>query len=265
MKEYKDRTYRRRFCSDRWQSSVVKYKETDVWIGVDKTSFRSEISESTTQIIRSLRDTMDVYLNQDPFYVLSLTPYDAQEHAPPIAKRMSEISHKVNVGPMATVAGAFAAHIAQELKNRFEIEEIIVENGGDIYVDIQNDIDVCIFAGESPLSEKIGLHIEAKESPLGICTSSGTVGPSLSFGKADAVMIVCKDALLADGYATAFANRIQTIDDVDPVLNLIACEKDILSALIVKDDKMGIIGQFELKLFSWKKEKDVFSLHLTSF
>ena len=249
MKEYKDRTYRRRFCSDRWHGFVVKYKETDVWVGVDKKSFRSEMPECTMQIIRELRDAMDVYLKQDPNYVLSLTTYEAQEHAPETAKRMSEISHQLGVGPMATVAGAFAAHIAQELKNRFEIEEIMVENGGDIYADIKNDMDVCVFAGESPLSEKIGLHIEAKESPLGICTSSGTVGPSLSFGKADAVMMVCRDALLADGYATVFANQIQTTADIDPVLNLIAREKDILSALIVKDDKMGIIGQFELKLF----------------
>jgi len=218
-------------------------------MGVDKKSYRSEMPDVTMQIIRTLRDAMDVYLNQDPDYLLSLTPYDAQEHAPEIAKRMSEISHQVDVGPMAAVAGAFAAHIAQELKTRFDIEEIMVENGGDIYADIKNDMDVCIFAGESPLSEKIGLHIEAKESPLGICTSSGTVGPSLSFGKADAVMMVCKDALLADGYATVFANQIQTTADIDPVLNRIAREKDILSALIVKDDKMGIVGQFELKLF----------------
>jgi len=249
MKEYKDRTYRQRFDNDRWQSFVLKYKETDVWTGVDKKSFHSEMSGFTMQIIRTLRDAMDIYLHQDPSYALSLTPYDAQTQAPVIAKRMSEISHIVGVGPMATVAGAFATHIAQALKDRFEIEEIIVENGGDIYADIKNDMDVCIFAGDSPLSEKIGLHIEATASPLGICTSSGTVGPSLSFGKADAVMIVCKNALLADGYATAFANRIQTTDDISPVLNLIASHKDILSALLVKNDKMGIVGQFELKIF----------------
>jgi len=249
MKEYKDRTYRQRFDNDRWQSFVVKYKETDVWIGVDKKSFHSEMSGFTMKNIRTLRDAMDIYLHQDPSYALSLTPCDAQSFAPAMAKRMSEISHKVGVGPMATVAGAFATHIAQALKDRFAIEEIIVENGGDIYADIKNDMDVCIFAGDSPLSEKIGLHIEATASPLGICTSSGTVGPSFSFGKADAVMIVCKDALLADGYATAIANRIQSTDDISPVLNLIASHKDILSALLVKDDKMGIIGQFDLKIF----------------
>jgi ApbE superfamily uncharacterized protein (UPF0280 family) len=192
---------------------------------------------------------MNAYIAQDLHYALTLMPYNAQKYAPQIAKQMSEISHKVGVGPMAAVAGAFAEHIACELKNRFSIQEIIVENGGDIYADIKNDINISIFAGESPLSEKIGLHIEAEESPLGICTSSGTVGPSLSFGKADAVMIVCKDVLLADAYATAFANRIQTTDDINPVLELISSKKDILSALLVKDDKMGIIGKFEMKLF----------------
>lgn len=249
MKEYKDRIYRNRFCNDRWRGFSVQYKETDIWVGVDTSSFLTEMPEYTMQIIRALRKTMDDYLHQDSQYILALTPYNAHENAPEIAKRMSEITRKVGVGPMAAVAGAFATHIAKELKNRFKIEEIIVENGGDIYADIRNDIDVSVFAGESPLSEKIGLHIDAKESPLGICTSSGTVGPSLSFGKADAVMIVCKDAILADSYATAFANKIQTSNDINPVLEQIECKKDILSALLVKDDKMGIIGKFELKLF----------------
>jgi ApbE superfamily uncharacterized protein (UPF0280 family) len=138
-----------------------------------------------------------------------------------------------------------------ELKKRFKIEELIVENGGDIYADIQHDLDVSVFAGQSPLSEKIGLRIDTKESPLGICTSSGTVGHSLSFGKADAVMIVCKNASLADGYATTFANQIQTADDINPVLGLIECKKDILSALLVKGDKMGIVGKFELLFFDF--------------
>jgi len=196
-----------------------------------------------------MRDAMDAYLLQDARYAFALSPCDAQEYAPQLAKKMSECSRQAGVGPMAAVAGAFAVHIAHKLINRFEINEIIVENGGDIYASIKNDIDVAVFAGESPLSEKIGLHIEAKESPLGICTSSGTIGPSLSFGKANAVMIVCTDTLLADCYATAFANRIQTTADIHPTLEMIAGIKDILSALIVKDAQMGVIGKFEMKLF----------------
>lgn len=249
MKNYNNRTYRQRFRSDRWYGFVVQYKETDVWIGVDKKSFHRKIPEFAEQFIRILRDEADDYLKKDPQYRLSLIPHIAQNSAPKILKEMSEISVRTGVGPMAAVAGAFSAHIAQELKKYFKIEEIIVENGGDIYVDIQNDIDVAIFAGESPLSQKIGLRIDAKESPLGICTSSGTVGHSFSFGKADAVMIACKEAALADAYASAFANKIQTTDDINSVLQQIEHEKEILSALIVKDGKIGVIGQFEMVLF----------------
>ena len=246
---YNDRTYRQQFRTDRWHGFVVKYKETDVWIGVDKKSFHREMTEFVEQIIRNLRDEADSYLAKNLRYTLSLVPYNALDDAPEILKKMSEISQQTGVGPMATVAGAFAEHIAKELKKCFNIEEIIVENGGDIYVDIQNDIEVAVFAGKSPLSEKVGLRIEAKESPLGICTSSGTVGHSLSFGRADAVMIVCKDATLADAYATVFANKIQTEEDIDPTLKLIEKEKNILSAMLVKNEKMGVVGQFELIFF----------------
>jgi ApbE superfamily uncharacterized protein (UPF0280 family) len=250
VNEYTNRTYRQQFRNDRWHGFVAKYKETDVWIGVGKQSYHREMPEFTEQIIRKLRDEADVYLRENPQYRLSLVPYDAQDYAPQILKQMSAVSHRTGVGPMAAVAGAFATHIALKLKNRFKIEELIIENGGDIYADIKHDLDVSVFAGHSPLSEKIGLRIEAKKSPLGICTSSGTVGHSLSFGKADAVMIVCQNALLADGFATTFANQIQTADDINPVLEKIEREKDILSALLVKDDKMGIVGEFELRIFS---------------
>ena len=250
MKEYKDRVYRKYFRQDRWKSFVAKYKETDVWVGINKDSFNFDMQKFTIETIKKLRDLTDVYLCQDAHYLTSLLPYRAKEHAPEILKQMSEISYKTGVGPMSAVAGAFAVHIACELKKQFDIKEIIIENGGDIYADIKEDIDVSIFAGESPLSQKIGLHINAKESPLGICTSSGTVGHSLSFGKADAVMIVCKDALLADSYATVFANQIQTPNDIKRVLEMIGLKKDIISALLVKNDKMGIVGKFEMKLFN---------------
>jgi len=250
MKEYKDRIYRKHFRTDRWKGFVAKHKDTDVWVGVNKNSFHYDMHKFTMQTIRMLRESMDAYLNTDIQYVRALLPYSAREDAPQILKLMSETSYKTGVGPMSAVAGAVAAHIACELQKKFEIQEIIVENGGDIYVDIVKDIDVSIFAGSSSLSQKIGLHINAKESPLGICTSSGTVGPSLSFGKADAVMIVCKDALLADSYATVFANQIQKPEDIDNVLKMISNKNDIISAILVKDDKMGITGKFEMKLFN---------------
>lgn len=110
-------------------------------------------------------------------------------------------------------------------------------------------MDIAVFAGKSPLSEKVGLHIPAKEFPLGVCTSSGTIGPSLSLGRADAVMIVCRDVLLADSYATAFANRIKSQSDLQPVIDLASDHSDILAALAVKDDCMALCGKYELRIF----------------
>ena len=148
-----------------------------------------------------------------------------------------------------SVAGAVALKVAEFLKSKYGVKEVIVENGGDIYAQANTDMDISVFAGQSPLSEKIGLHIPAADFPLGICTSSGTVGPSLSLGSADAVMIVCKDVMLADSYATAMANRIQSVNDLQSLIDRIQNIPDILGAIAVKDDRMAICGQFELRLF----------------
>ena len=248
--EYKDRTYREHFRDDRWTSFIVKRKESDLWIGVDKASFRPEMPDFCDRTVAALREEMDTYLAKDPNYHSSLVPYKARPDAPDIFKRMSDVSQKPHIGPMSAVAGAVAYHIVQELKQQFSVKEVIVENGGDIYADILEDMDVSVFAGASPLSEKVGLHICASQAPLGICTSSGTVGPSLSFGKADAVMIICRDVLLADSYATAFANFIRKPEDIQPVLEKIEKIEEIIAAILIKDDKMGVIGKFELKFFN---------------
>lgn len=247
--EYIQRTYRKHFRHDRWKSFVAKYKETDLWIGVDHKSFQKEMLYFTDRLIRRIRIEMEAYLGKDPDYARSLMPYSASPDAPLIFRAMSAVARKSGIGPMSAVAGAVARKVGEALKAEFEVQETIVENGGDIYTDILEDIDISVFAGNSPLSEKVGLHIEAAYAPLGICTSSGTVGPSLSFGKADAVMIVCRDTLLADTYATAFANTIQTAEDIDPCLEKIKAVEDILAAIVIKDDKMGICGKFDLKIF----------------
>ncbi|MBO5933372.1 MAG: UPF0280 family protein [Bacteroidaceae bacterium] len=247
--EYKERTYRDRFSSDGRRSFSVKYKETDLWIGVDKDSYSPFMQDEALSIIIKLRNLMDSYLLLDPEYKTSLVPYFPQTPAPQIFHDMSAVCKRSEIGPMSAVAGAVAKYTALELKQKFPYREIMVENGGDIYIDIKEDIDIAVFAGQSPLSNRVGLHIPASVSPVGVCTSSGTVGPSLSFGKADAVMIVCKDVLLADSYATAMANRVKTTADIESVIDYISVRSDILGALIVKDDKMAVTGCFELRIF----------------
>ena len=243
--EYRERSYRSRFSNDERRWFCVKFLESDLWIGVDRGSYSASMEADTYAMLVELRRSMDAYLLMDPAYKAALTPYDAGLEAPDILKEMSRVSHKTGIGPMSAVAGAVAKRVADFLGTK----EVIVENGGDIYAKAASDMDISVFAGQSPLSEKIGLHIPAADFPLGICTSSGTVGPSLSLGRADAVMIVCKDVLLADSYATAMANRIKTVDDLQPVIDSISEIPEILGAIAVKDDRMAITGRFELRLF----------------
>lgn len=247
--DYVNRTYRDRFRKDRRVYFNAAYRETDLCIGVDKDSWQPDMPGFTLRYIRKLRSKMDRWIEEHPDYARALVPFTAPANSPEIFRAMSAVAEKSGIGPMSAVAGAVAEEVGQTLKKRFGIREIIVENGGDIYADITEDLDIAVFAGSSPLSEKTGLHIEAAYAPLGLCTSSGTVGPSLSFGKADAVMIVCRDVKAADTYATAFANRIQTTEDIPDCMEKIREKEDILAAIAIKDDKIGICGQFELKLF----------------
>ena len=243
--EYRERSYRSRFSDDGRRWFCVKFLESDLWIGVDSGSYHASMEEEVYAFLVDLRRRMDAYLLMDPQYKSALTPYDAGLEAPSILKEMSRVSYKTGIGPMSAVAGAVAKHVADYLGTK----EVIVENGGDIYASVAEDMDISVFAGQSPLSEKVGLHIPAAAFPCGICTSSGTVGPSLSLGRADAMMIVSKDVLLADSYATAMANRIKTVNDLQPVIEKIQNIPEILGALAVKDDKLAVCGLYELRLF----------------
>ena len=247
--EYRERSYRSRFSDDERRWFCVKFLESDLWIGVDNGSYSASMEADAYAMLVDLRRSMDAYLLMDPRYRAALTPYDAGVEAPVILKEMSKVSHKTGIGPMSAVAGAVALRVADYIKSVFGVKEVVVENGGDIYAHFHSDMDIAVFAGQSPLSEKVGLHIPATAFPLGICTSSGTVGPSLSLGQADAVMIVCRDVLLADSFATAMANRIRSALDLQPLMDRIADIPEILGAIAIKDDRMAVCGTFELRLF----------------
>lgn len=247
--EYINRTYRQQFDQERWHHFVAKYKETDLWVGVDRISWQVGIEIFTQKYIRTLREEMDAWISKNPGYAKALVPSTPSPDAPEIFREMARAAEESGIGPMSAVAGAVAAKTGQAIREKFNVREVIVENGGDIYADIAEDMDISVFAGPSPLSGKVGLHVEAESAPVGICTSSGTVGPSLSFGKADAVMIICRDAMLADTYATAFANSIHTAGDIPDCIGRIREKEKILAAVAIKDDKVGICGKYELKLF----------------
>jgi len=248
QKIYEKRTYRTQFNVSRFQSFEVKHLETDLWIGVNPSSFKIEMKEIAFDKIKELRTRLDEYILTEPFFKKSLKPFQPSENAPIEAKEMAAAAAKAGVGPMASVAGLFAREVGETLLQNFLIDEMVIENGGDIFVLLKNELFLSVFAGESPLSERIGLVIPPEKGKMGICTSAGTVGPSLSFGKADAVVVICEDVLQADAYATAVGNMVKSPNDVEKVINQSENYPEILSLLIICEDKIGIRGEYEMRI-----------------
>ncbi len=245
------RGYRGRMGS-RFASFKASYKESDLWIGVDPGSFSSRMEDRAAGLARTLRLELEAYIAQRPEFLSSLLPLAADPGAPAIARTMLEASRAAGVGPMAAVAGAVAAAVGAALEAEFGCREILVENGGDLWLRFEEALDISVFAGGSPLSEKVGVTVAPEFSPLGLCTSSGTVGPSLSLGRADAAMVAARGALsaaLADAWATAVGNAVRVGEDIEAALDLVEGREEIVSVLVVKDGRMGIRGRLPLKLF----------------
>jgi len=247
QKSYEKRTYRSQFNTTRFRSFEVKYLETDLWIGIDVASYKEEIRTLVAAKVEELRKKMDRYIETEPFFKKSLKPFSPSDDAPTEAKEMAAATELAGVGPMASVAGMFAREAGEAILQNFLVEELVIENGGDIFAFLKDELVLSVFAGESPLSERIGIVVPAHSGKIGICTSAGTVGPSLSFGKADAVVVISKDVVLADAFATAFGNKVKKPGDVEKVINQAEAIPEILSLLIVCDDKIGIRGDFEIR------------------
>lgn len=205
------------------------------------------MKEIALEKIINLRDKLDRYIQVEPFFKKSLKPFQPGDNAPSEAKEMALAAEKAGIGPMSAVAGLFAREVGETLLQNFLIDEMVIENGGDIYAMLKEEMLLSVFAGESILSERIGLIIPGGNK-YGICTSAGTVGPSLSYGKADAVVIICNDVLLADAYATAFGNKVKTPNDVEKVINQSEKYPEILSMVIICEDKIGVRGDYEIRI-----------------
>ncbi len=239
MGGYVERTYRDKVSKADLTPFTVRSGESDLFVRA-----RFDLTDVAMAALQEARRDLEHWIDAHPTFATSLEPIPVSPDAPPIVQQMCEAGAAAAVGPMAAVAGAVAEHVGQALLKHSA--DVIVENGGDIFLASQKARIVSVFAGESPLNERIGLLIPPEETPLGVCTSSGTVGPSLSFGSADAVVVVSPNTALADAVATACGNRVQTKQDVQ---RAVAWGKDvpgIWEVLVVKDSTLGVWGKFEI-------------------
>jgi len=237
--EFVKRNYRKRVTSSDLVSFQVVVKETDLWVSADR-----NLEKETRDLVLSYRNQLETYITSHPGFLTSLQPREEDPFAPPIVREMIEATRKAGVGPMASVAGAIAEFVGKDLLKI--TDQVIVENGGDIFIDVKRPVTVSIFAGRSPLSEKIGLRLPSSQMPLGVCSSSGTVGHSHSEGQADAVCILSSSAVLADGAATALGNRLERKRDLERVDKWAREIGGIIGGVAIMGDRMASWGRVEL-------------------
>jgi ApbE superfamily uncharacterized protein (UPF0280 family) len=226
--------------------------ESDLWVGIGwgegQLMPEHDVLHLIHRVLIESRSSMKRYNEKHPGFFSSLHPFGDNQGAPQLVSRMIAAGAQAGTGPMAAVAGAIAEAVGTEVLRQPGVREVIVENGGDIFLSIEREARLVIHAGSSPLSDRLAVVIPAEQTPAGICTSAGTVGPSYSSGNSDAVMVCCRDAALADAFATSFGNRIHSIDDVDRVIEQIKSVVPVISAVIIKDDKAGICGKLEVRV-----------------
>jgi hypothetical protein len=238
--DYIERTYRQRIFNDHLKKFNVTVRETDLFICAD-----DDLSEAALRSVHRHRAYIEAYIRGRPEFRDSLLPLPYDPFAPPIVREMMAAALRAGVGPMAAVAGAVAERVGLDLLPLSG--NVIVENGGDLFLHADHDLRIGIFAGGSPFSERISLRVGRAEMPLGVCTSSGTVGHSLSFGRTAACCVKAKSVPLADAAATAIGNRIRSRKEIQAALGAGMKIEGVLGMVVIFEDQLGVIGEMHME------------------
>jgi len=222
----------------------VAVKETDLDIGVRKERHSRKLEEIAEKLVVSYRNQLEKYIEIDPGFHKSHVPYIVKPDAPAIASAMAGAARSAGVGPMAAVAGAISEAVGKGLLKHSR--DVIVENGGDIFLKTGRVRRIGVYAGKSPLSYRVALEICPGDTPMGICTSSGTVGHSLSLGCADAVVIVSPSTPLADAVATATGNIVRSEKDLEMAVDHALSVPGITGALVILGKSLAVKGRIKL-------------------
>jgi ApbE superfamily uncharacterized protein (UPF0280 family) len=239
LDKYSDRFYRRWQNPEGLVSFSVQYRETDLMVYAEK-----DLTEKTLSLVKKYRSQVEETIAENPDFQTSLSPIEVATSYEMIAKMLDK-SRLAGVGPMAGVAGALAEFVGRDLLEL--TDEIIIENGGDIFIRSLKDRTVLVYAGEdSPFKDKVRLVLKGREAPFGVCASSRTIGHSKSFGNTDAVVVIASSAITADVFATALGNRVKGPSDLGSAIECVQGFPDVSGALIMIGEKMAVSGEIQL-------------------
>jgi ApbE superfamily uncharacterized protein (UPF0280 family) len=247
---YQPRLYREAMGNRRWITFRSVFRETDLWVAIDRSHCTKAAERFTMDRILYYRAILEKHMEGHPEFRDSLTPVVSPGGVHPMISAMSDAALEAGTGPMSAVAGTMAEFICRDLLSEFNADEVIIENGGDIFMKLTSPLTTAVYAGVSPLSEKIALHIKPEETPLSVCCSSGTVGHSLSFGIADACVIACRSGAQADALATAFCNEVKDQGSVHEVTERALANQETEAVVIIAGEKVGLGGRIEIKIIN---------------
>jgi len=225
--------------TEKLKTFQVVVQETDLLVHAEK-----RLAQETRELVLEHRGYVEAHIKANPEFMTALDPWRYLDPAPNIISDMINAGAKAGVGPMAAIAGAIAESVGRGLLDL--TDQVIVENGGDVFIKTNTPVTVGIFAGASPLSMKVGLRLSCEKKPTAACTSSGTLGHSLSLGKADAVCVIADSCALADAAATSIGNLIQSEADINSAMTAGRRIPEISGMVIITGEKIGAWGDLEI-------------------
>lgn len=218
----------------------VRVAQTDLFIRAERV-----LTAEAYDLVARGRGQIEAWAKKRPEFLTSLKPLPDAPLALSPVREMLEAGRRAGVGPMAAVAGAIAEFVGLGLGSHSPAG-VIVENGGDIFISAKTQIKVGLFTGVSAVSMRLGLVIDPDMTPVGVCTSSGTIGHSLSLGRADAATVVAESTALADAAATGLGNRVRKPEELEPALEWAVSLQGVRGAAVVLGDKVGLLGDLNL-------------------
>lgn len=236
---YEPRTYREFTVTDRFFTFRVAVETSDLYVKA-----LVPLQRETENLIRECRAQIKLAISRRPIFLTSFSPLEEDPRDPPVVQSMIRAGKKAGTGPMAAVAGAVADYVGRGLLPFSP--ELIIENGGDIFLSVAQPLVVGVYAGDSPLTGRLGIRLPPTAIPLGVCTSSGRVGPSCSLGKAHAATVLSRDIPLADAMATALGNRIHSEKDLIHAVSWALGVPGVIGAMAIIGDKLAAVGDIEL-------------------
>lgn len=231
--------YRAFSGTSRWTSFRVKVETSDIYVRA-----YGDFSEVMRGLVEEARRAVRFQIERQASFLTSFDPVPWMNDAHPVVQAMYRASEAAGVGPMAAVAGAIAEYAGRALLEHSA--EVLVENGGDIWLSARAPVSLAVYAGGSRFTGSLGIRMAPESTPAGVCTSSGRVGPSFSFGRADAATVIAGDAALADAVATGTANKVRGEEDLESAAEYAMAVPGVRGVVIMRGDRLIVQGEVEL-------------------